>query len=50
MQRRAYDNSLSAAQESIANGEEERQIMRRLQRKDGWSARQSRHILEAANS
>jgi hypothetical protein len=50
MQRRAYDNSLSAARDSLANGVEERQILRQLQRKDGWSARQSRHILEAANS
>ena len=48
MQRRSYDDSLTATKEALASREEERTIMRRLQRQDGWTARQSRHILEEA--
>lgn len=50
MQRRAYDESVETTRRSLAGGEEDRLVMRTLQRKEGWTARQSRHILEDARS
>ena len=47
-QRDSYSSSLEAAKSMLSSGSEDREILRRLQRGDGWSAEQSRFILDAA--
>ena len=43
-----YSSSLESVKSMIASGSEDREILRRLQRGDGWSADQSKYILDAA--
>jgi hypothetical protein len=47
-QRDSYSSSLEAVKSMLSSGSEDREILRRLQRGDGWSAEQSRYILDAA--
>ena len=44
----AYSSSLENTKSMISSGSEDREILRRLQRGDGWSADQSKYILETA--
>ena len=44
----AYSSSLENTKSMISSGSEDREILRRLQRGDGWSADQSKYILDAA--
>ena len=43
----AYSLSLENAKSMVASGSEDREILRRLQRGDGWTAEQSKYILDA---
>ncbi len=49
-QKEAYSASLDSAKSMISSGSEDREILRRLQRGDGWSAEQSRFILDVARN
>ena len=44
----AYSSSLENTKSMISSGSEDREILRRLQRGDGWSADQSKYILDAS--
>ena len=44
----AYSLSIENTKAMISSGSEDREILRRLQRGDGWSADQSKYILDAA--
>ena len=47
-QRDSYSSSVEAVKSMLSSGSEDKEILRRLQRGDGWSAEQSRYILDAA--